>query len=172
MDTAVAQRSNPVSRPCTRAGLRSLLSSYPAATALGFGLATTSLITFLPSLRFAYENSRGRMALETTAALIGLFTVVLLVARFSASGSIADLGLAGGLAFLVLANLTYSVVPLAAGATPGHRFTTWAPLLSRLAGSAVFAVASFLPTRKLARPKVAAAVLGASLLAALVVIGI
>jgi signal transduction histidine kinase len=112
------------------------------------------------------------MALETTAALIGLFTVVLLVARFYGSGSIADLGLAGGLAFLVAANLSYSVVPLAAGSTPGHRFTTWAPLLSRLVGSALFAVASFLPTRKLGRPRAAAALLAVSLLATLVAIGI
>src|SRR6185295_5389771 len=104
-------------------------------------------------------NSQGRMALETTAALIGLFTVVLLVARFYASNTIADLGLAGGLAVLAVANLSYSVIPLAAGATPGHRFTTWAPLLSRLVGAALFAISSFLPTRKLARPRAAAAVL-------------
>ena len=172
MATAISERVNPASRARRRAGLRSLLSSYPAATALGFGLAMTSLVALLPPLRFAYENSRGRMALETTAALIGLFTVVLLVARFYSSGSIADLGLAGGLAFVVLANLSYSVVPLAAGATPGHRFTTWAPLLSRLAGSALFAVASFLPTRKLARPRAAAALLAVSLLTTLVAIGI
>jgi signal transduction histidine kinase len=172
MATAIAERTErgfPLRRS---AGLRSLLRSYPAATALGFGLALTSLIALLPSLRFAYENSQGRMALETTAALIGLFTVVLLVARFYASGSIADLGLAGGLAFLVVANLSYSVVPLAAGSTPGNRFTTWAPLLSRLVGSALFAVASFLPTRKLDRPKAAAAFLAVSLLSTLVAIGI
>jgi signal transduction histidine kinase len=172
MAIAIAERINRAPWARTRAGLRSVVSSHPAATALGFGLATTILVALLPPLRFAYENSQGRMALETTAALIGLFTVVLLVARFYASGSMADLGLAGGLAFVVLANLSYSVVPLAAGATPGHRFTTWAPLLSRLAGSALFAVASFLPTRKLARPRAAAALLAASLLSALVAIGI
>jgi signal transduction histidine kinase len=172
MATAIAGMTSAASPPGPRGRLPSVLSGFPAATALGFGLGITGLVAFLPSLRFAYENSQGRMALETTAALIGLFTVVLLVARFYASGSISDLGLAGGLAFGVLANLSYSVVPLAAGATPGHRFTTWAPLISRLAGSTLFAVASFLPTRKLARPRAAAALLAVSLLATLVAIGI
>jgi signal transduction histidine kinase len=153
-------------------GARALLSTYPAAAALGLGLALTGLVALVPSLRFAYENSQGRMALETTAALIGVFTVVLLVARFFSSGSLADLGLAGGLACHVLANLSYSVIPLAAGATPGHRFTTWAPLLSRLLGSALFAAASFFPTRRLARPKAAALLVAVCLLGALVAIGV
>lgn len=172
MAAAIADQTQAAPRARAHAGLRSLLSSYPAATALGSGLVLTSLVALLPPLRFAYENSQGRMALETTAALIGLFTVVLLVARSYGSGSIADLGLAGGLAFLVLANLSYSVVPLAAGATPGQRFTTWAPLLSRLVGSALFAAASFLPTRRLARPRRAAALLAVSLLTTLVAIGV
>jgi signal transduction histidine kinase len=172
MAAALTERSEPVPSVDGRAGKRRLLPSYPAAMALGLGFGLTGLVAFLPSLRFAYENSQGRMTLETTAALIGLFTVVLLVARFYASCSIADLGLAGGLAFGVLANLSYSVIPLAGGATPGHRFTTWAPLLSRLLGSALFAAASFLPTRKLARPRAAAALFAASLLGTLVAIGI
>lgn len=172
MAAAIAEQTQAAPQARTRAGLRSLPSLHPAVTALGCGLLLTSLVALLPPLRFAYENSQGRMALETTAALIGLFTVVLLVARFYASGSMADLGLAGGLAFGVLANLAYSVIPLAAGATPGHRFTTWAPLLSRLLGSTLFAVASFLPTRKLARPRAAAALFAVSLVATLVAIGI
>jgi signal transduction histidine kinase len=171
MAAEISEQAVAEPRASIRIGLRRLLSSYPAATTLGFGLALTSLVALLPSLRFAYENSQGRMALETTAALIGLFTVVLLVARFYASGSLADLGLAGGLAVHVVANLLYSVIPLATGASPGHRFTTWAPLLSRLVGSVLFAVSSFLPTRKLARPRAAAALLAVSLVTALVTIG-
>jgi signal transduction histidine kinase len=171
MATAIAEQTETGRRAGARGDWRSRLSSYPAVTTVGVGLALTSLVALLPSFRFAYENSQGRMALETTAALIGLFTVVLLVARFSASGSIADLGLAGGLAVLVVANLAYSVIPLATGATSGTRFTTWAPLLSRLVGSGLFAVSSFLPTRKLARPRAAAVHLAASLLIALTAIG-
>lgn len=153
-------------------GAASFIRCYPAAAVLALGVVATVLTAGVPWFRFAYENTQGRMALETTAALIGLFTVVLLVARFLASGSPADLGLAGGLAFMVAANLSYSVIPLAAGATPGHRFTTWAPLLARLLGSAVLASASFLPTRTLARPRLAGAWLAFALLAALVAIGV
>jgi signal transduction histidine kinase len=171
MAAAITAPSDRAARLARRARVRAFIASYPAPTALGMGIALTGLVAFVPSLRFAYENSQGRMALETTAALIGLFTVVLLVARFFASGSIADLGLAGGLAFGVLANLAYSVIPLAVGATPGHRFTTWAPLLSRLLGSTLFAAASFLPTRKLARPTASAALLAIGLAATLVAIG-
>src|ERR1700752_380720 len=114
MATAIADGTVAAPGTPARGGLWPLVTRYPAGTTLVVGLALTSLVALLPELRFAYENSQGRMALETTAALIGLFTVVLLVARFYASNTIADLGLAGGLAVLVVANLSYSVIPLAA----------------------------------------------------------
>jgi signal transduction histidine kinase len=171
MGMAVLPRSTRIRLLGSHNSALGILRSYPAAAALVSGVVITLLVAVLRSFRFAYENTQGRMALETTAALIGLFTVVLLVARFSASASMRDLGLAGGLGFLVAANLCYSVIPLAAGATPGHQFTTWAPLLARLFGSALLAAASFLPTGRLARPKVVGVGLAFALLTLLVVIG-
>ncbi len=112
------------------------------------------------------------MALEATAALIGLFTVVPLIGRFRESGSAADLGLAAAMAFLVFANFCYSVVPLASGLTPDYRFTTWAALLCRLLGAALFAVSSFLPTTGLARPQLVVRRVAAGLFVLLVVIGL
>jgi signal transduction histidine kinase len=155
-----------------RGGALGPLRAYPAAAVLAVGVLVTALAAGIPSLRFAHETTQGRMALETTAALIGLFTVVVLVARFSASGSMRDLGLAGGLAFNVAANLCYSVIPLAAGAAPGHLFTTWAPLVARLFGSVLVAVAVFLPAERLARPRAAAQWLAGGLLALLIAIGV
>jgi len=172
MGTAVLPRSTRSRLLGYRNGVLSIVRSYPALAVLASGVVITVLVAGSPSFRFAYENTQGRMTLETTAALIGLFTVVLLVARFSASGSMRDLGLAGGLGFLVAVNLCYSVIPLAAGATPGRQFTTWAPLVARLFGSALLAGAAFLPAQRLARPKIAGAWLAVALLTTLVAIGV
>jgi signal transduction histidine kinase len=146
--------------------------SHRIGVVFAVALGLTALVVTLPSVRFAYEQASGRVALETSAALIGLFAVIVFAGRYRQSRSVADLVLVGGLGSLVCTNLFFSVLPVAAGADPGGAFTTWAPLLGRLIAAALFASSSFLHDRSVVRPGRAAGQLGVVLLALNVALGL
>ncbi|MDQ3856935.1 MAG: sensor histidine kinase [Actinomycetota bacterium] len=110
----------------------------------GVGALVTLVVTGFPFVRFAYSSLSLHVALETGSALIAALAGYLVYGRVRRRCSPADLALFAGLVIFALANFFLSVVPTALGDERRH-FSTWAPLLARLVGAALFAASAVLP---------------------------
>jgi signal transduction histidine kinase len=118
-----------------------------AAAAVGAGVAT-ALVTLLPPLRFAYRQHELHLGFETSAALIGLLASYLLFGRFQRRRRLDDLMLFAALSLFALANLFFAAVPAMVFDLGSSKFSTWAALCGRLLGATAFALAAFLPPRR------------------------
>ena len=103
--------------------------------------AATILVTFLPSLRFAYHAPSLRIALETAAALIALVAAYLVFGRYRRTASFDHLLLVVALVFLSLANV---IVVVLVAADPGWLSGRIVALTSAV-GAVALAVAAFVP---------------------------
>src|SRR5919108_930675 len=113
--------------------------------------AVTLVITVLPQLHYAYRAPHTHVALETAATLIGLLASFLVFGRLRRRPLLNELLLACGLGLLALTNLSFVIVPTLAESSP-HRWTVWAAIVGRSLGALLFALAAFVPRRRLRRP--------------------
>ena len=119
-------------------------------TAVVSGVVTFA-VALLPQLHFAYWQPLLHVALETAAALIALFAGFLVLGRLRRAWRLNELLLACALALLALVNLFFLTVPALVGLVLND-LVTWAALASSSLGAALFALAAFVPGRRLRRP--------------------
>lgn len=133
--------------------------------------AATFAVALLPQLHFAYWQPMLHVALETAASLIALLAGFLVLGRLRRVGRLDELLLACGLALLALLNLFLLTVP---GLLP-HDLVVGVVLVGGSLGAVLFALAAFVPRRRLPRPGLvlAAGVAGAApaVLVAAVLVG-
>jgi signal transduction histidine kinase len=103
--------------------------------------ATITVVFSVTRVDLAGFSPDGHVAFETGAVFVSLLIAFIAGGRFFQTGSVSDLLLACALAVLGIANLIFSVVPLAAEAGVTH-WSTWAPLAGRLLGTFGFAAAA------------------------------
>jgi signal transduction histidine kinase len=116
----------------------------------------TVLFCTLPFLAFAYRSVSTHVAIETAAALIAALAAFLVFLRFWQAGRLGDLLLVCALLVLASSNLLRSVVPGLVAAGSRLTFTTWAALLTSVAGASLFLAASVSAGRTVRRPARAA----------------
>ena len=134
------------------------------------GVLITSLISFLPSLSFAYRSPGAHVAVETAAFLIAGIAATLVGGRALRNGSRSELLLAASLTVLSLTNLLFALIPaLAAGPSD---FATWAGIGGRLLGAVLFAAAALAPERRMRDPHRAARIGAGAIFAALAIIAV
>jgi len=119
--------------------------------------AATLTAALVPKLDFADRLPAPHVAVETAASLIALLAAFLGFRRFLRRGRLTELALTCSLAALALSELAFVTVPvLAQHGSPD--LSVWAALGGRAFGAALFAVAAFVPGRRLRRPWSALAV--------------
>jgi signal transduction histidine kinase len=149
-------------------GDRAIAVTQPLVAVAVAGTAITALISFLPSLSFAYRSPSAHVAVETAAFLIAAIAATLVGGRGLRDGSRSELLLAAALTTLSLTNLLFGLIPaLAAGPSD---FATWAGIGGRLLGSVLFASAAIAPERRLRDPRRATRIGAGAILAALATI--
>lgn len=96
---------------------------------------------------FVINASDSHVAIETGASVVALLVAFLVLGRFLQDGSVRDLALAWALSVLGFGTLVFSVIPLAAEV--GFRpWAEWSSMTMRLAAGVGFAVAAFVPQRR------------------------
>jgi signal transduction histidine kinase len=126
----------------------------------------TAALALVPRSHRPYPWLTEHLALETAASLIALLACFLVSGRLRRRAALGELMLACGLALLALSNVGFVVVPTVAGWAPDG-LTVWAAPVARSAGGLLFAVAAFVPDRRLRRPGPALAAGAAGVAAAL-----
>jgi signal transduction histidine kinase len=111
----------------------------------------TLAIALLPQLHFTYWQPLLHAALETAASLIALLAGILCFARLRRARWLNELLLACALALLALLNFFLLTVPAVAPLAPPE-LVAWAALLCGSLGAVLFALAAFVPPRRLRRP--------------------
>jgi hypothetical protein len=133
--------------------------------------AVTLAVALSPRLPFIFWQPLAHVALETAAALTSLLAGFLVFARLWRARRLNELLLTCALALLALLNLFFLTVPALAGLVPPG-LVIWGALAGSSLAAALFALAAFVPRRRLRRPGlilaggvagVAAAVLAAAL---------
>jgi signal transduction histidine kinase len=132
-------------------------------------LAITLVVAVLPQLDFTYRLPMLHVAFETAAPLIALLAGFLVFGRFLRHAHLAELTLACSLGALALSELIFISVPLLAERT-SQDLSVWAALGGRAFGAVLFALAAFVPRRRLYRPGLAAAAGATAVAGALVLI--
>jgi signal transduction histidine kinase len=132
----------------------------------------TIVIALLPHLHFAYRRPTLHVALETAASLIALLAGFLVLGQLRRDSRLNELALACALGMLALLNLFFLTMPALAELVPND-LMVWAALIGSSVGAILFALAAFVPRRRLRRPGLvlargAAAVATAVLVAAVV----
>ena len=118
--------------------------------------AITLVAALFPPLNVAYRVPDIRMATYTGALLIALLTGFLVVGRFLRRPRLTELTLACSLATFVLSELICMAVPLIAN-DDWKAVLAWSALAISSFGTGLFALAAFVPQRRLTRPGVALA---------------
>jgi signal transduction histidine kinase len=126
------------------AGAAALVTAVVSAVAI-------VAVALLPQLHFAYPAPALHVALETSSSLIALLAGFLVLGRLRRAGRLDELLLACGLALLALLNLFLLTVPALVGLVP-QDLGPWATLVGSALGAALFALAAFVPRRRLRRP--------------------
>jgi signal transduction histidine kinase len=120
---------------------------------------------------FALRLPMLRVAFATAIPLIALVAAFPVVGRLLRRRCPTELALACALTMLALSELAFVTIPLlAAGARPD--LWAWAALAGSACGAAMFAVAAFVPRKRLRHPRLALAVSGTVTTATLLVIGV
>ena len=115
------------------------LTAATAAVALG----VTLLVIVVPALRFAYRAPGLHLVLETGEGCVALAVAYLVAGRFREHRRWQDLLLVLGLGVLAVTNLLLSAVPLALA--QDEELNRWAPLVVRLVGTLLVALAALAP---------------------------
>jgi signal transduction histidine kinase len=134
--------------------------------------AVTLAVALFPRLHFVFWQPMAHVALETAAALTALLAGFLVFARLWRDCRLNELLLTCALALLALLNLFFLTVPALAGLAPPG-LVIWGALTGSSLAAAFFALAAFVPRRRLRRPGLmlagaAAGVAAAVLVAALI----
>lgn len=132
-----------------------IASAWPAAyrrTLVGAALGgvVTVTVAAVPTLRFAYRNPDGRLALETVAAFVAALVAVLFYGRFRRTGSLQALLLVYSLGLLGFAALVLVVLPMVGGASAESTTATWGALVVRQLAAFLLLAAALLPGRVVA----------------------
>jgi hypothetical protein len=104
-----------------------------------------------PQVEFVHNFPALHVAFETAGALIALLAGFLIAGRFLRRARLTELVLVCSFGGLALCELAFATVPL----HPGHGsadLPVWAALGGRAFGAVLFALAVFLPGRRLHRP--------------------
>jgi signal transduction histidine kinase len=117
------------------------------ATAIAAGV-TTLLIAVLEPLRFAYEGTEIRVAIDTAISLVALLAAGLVLARYQRSTRLQDLALFGALTVLAGSNLLFAGIPAVVGAIDTN-FAAWAPLMGSIVGAALLVASVVLPDQRM-----------------------
>jgi signal transduction histidine kinase len=120
-----------------------------ATTAVVSGAATVAF-ALVPQLHLDYRWPSVRLALETSGSLIALVAAFLVFGRLLRRTYLNELLLACALAVLALSNLFFVTVPTVARWAPDD-LTVWAAPIARSLGAVLFAMAAFVPHRRLRR---------------------
>jgi signal transduction histidine kinase len=120
--------------------------------ATAVGLVVTATVAVVPTLRFAYRNPDGRLALETVAAFVAALVAVLFYGRFRRSGSLQALLLMYAMSLLGFAAFVLVVLPLVSGASAGSATATWGALVVRQLAAFLLLAAAMAPRRKVTAP--------------------
>jgi signal transduction histidine kinase len=119
-------------------------------TVAGSGAATI-MIAALPQLHTAHRWPALHSALETAASLIVVLAAFLVSGRFRRRYVLNELMLVGGLVVLALTGLCFETLPTLMAPVPRDS-ATWASLAGSSLGALLFALAAFVPRRRLERP--------------------
>ncbi|MEO7398436.1 MAG: ATP-binding protein [Ilumatobacteraceae bacterium] len=120
----------------------------PLLSALALGSLMTLVVAVDRRFQFAYLNPEGRIAVETTAALVSLFVGVLAYGRFRASRSVGDLGVTLAVFVLGFASIAFGAIPRAMSGSDPEAFSTWSSIVARFVGAAMLAASPFLVGRR------------------------
>lgn len=132
--------------PCARNGGMRVLMLVVAAVA---GAITLTAAMF-PQLEFVQPLPAVHVAFETAGALIGLLAGFLIAGRFLRRARMTELALVCSLGVLAVSELAFATVTVGPGS--GSRdLTVWAALGGNAIGAILFAVAVFLPDRRVNR---------------------
>jgi signal transduction histidine kinase len=104
-----------------------------------------------PQLNVVYRPPALHVAIETAVLLVALLVAVLVFGRFLRLAQLTDLMLASALGCLAGSELIFVALPVLAGRIP-QDFSVWAALAGGAFGAMLFALAAFVPHRRLRRP--------------------
>ena len=150
-----------MSRSRFNEGMSRLLTTRRLVVVTGvLAAATTLVLVLIPDAHFAYRAPSLHVALETTAALVSLLAAYLVLGRFWSSGRLDHVLVVGALGLIASTNLFFAAFPPALTGDRNGPFATWATASGHLLGAALFAAASLVPERHLARPRRAALITG------------
>ncbi len=153
-------------------GIRSVVLA-----AASVSVAVTAAVALIPQLHSAHKiaayvtdhSPALHVAIETAVSLIALLAGFLIVVRLQRRTHLDEFVLGCSLAVLALSNLIFVTVPMLTWHRPGNQ-TVWSALLSLLLGALLFAVAAFVPRRRLRRSGLLLAVGAAGVTVALSVV--
>jgi signal transduction histidine kinase len=140
------------------------------ATAL-LGGVVTAVIALVPPLHFAYRSVSLHATIETAAAIGALLAASLVFGRFREHSRLNDLALVSALSVLAATNLFFAALPAAVPHEFPQTFSTWSAVVGGVVGSALLAVAAFVPERPVRHPRGSALVVFLTLGALLAIIG-
>jgi hypothetical protein len=86
-------------------------TAVAVAVAAGAAAVFTLVVTFTPSLSFAYRSVEAHMAIETAAAFTTALGAVLFYGRFARTGYRRDLLLFAAMVLFAGTNALFSVLP-------------------------------------------------------------
>jgi signal transduction histidine kinase len=133
--------------------------------------AIIAAVALFPELALASRAPALRVALDTAPPLMALVAGFVVCGRLLRRARLTELILVCSLGALALSELAFVTSPV----LTEHFWpdlSVWAALAGSTLGAALFALAAFVPRRKLRRPGLAMGVSGAAMAAALTLIGI
>jgi signal transduction histidine kinase len=106
------------------------------------------VVALNPRSHFASGQPEFQAALEMAASLIALLAAFLAFGRIRRRRRLTDFALACALGVIALSNLSFGTVATLAG-LGGSNFLAWSAVIGRTLGCMLFAVAAFVPSRRL-----------------------
>ena len=113
-----------------------------------FSGSITALVALLPSLHSSYSRSALHIVLETAASLIATLAAFLVFGRVRRSTLLNELTLAAALSVLAVSNLLFGMLPFLEAPAPSEPIL-WMFLAGGVLGTLLFALAAFVPRRRL-----------------------
>jgi signal transduction histidine kinase len=126
---------------------------YRTVLAADLAGGLTTLVMVLPFVHFAYKSAPLHATIETACGLIALLVAFLMLGRYHRTARSDDLAIALALGLFACANFVFTAMPWALLSKESMRFSTWVSLILAVAGGAVFAAASWVPSRRLDHPR-------------------